>query len=196
MLPYSLSPSPQQHGSHTKTSAQKEQKGKRKKRAGTTVSCNVESSEKLIKEEAKHVCARPHSGIRLFVTNEVSKDSMEEDYEDKGSKKTTIPEKKKGDSVRTGSSGFIVSSPDNDCKSGIDSMIGGGGLIDPQSSCELATTMTTRNARHALDMMTYPCFPMIANVLSILQEKVRTPLWSVSRVLWAFGRGVPIGSSR
>jgi hypothetical protein len=28
-----------------------------------------------------------------------------------------------------------VSSPDNDCKGGIDSMIGGGGPIDPQSSC-------------------------------------------------------------
>jgi hypothetical protein len=37
--------------------------------------------------------------------------------------------------VKTGSSGFFVSSPDNDYKGGIDSMIGGGGPIDPQSSC-------------------------------------------------------------
>ncbi len=28
-----------------------------------------------------------------------------------------------------------MSSPDNDCKGGIDSMIGGGGPINPQASC-------------------------------------------------------------
>jgi hypothetical protein len=39
------------------------------------------------------------------------------------------------DCVRTGSGGFVVSSPDNDCKGGIDSMIGGGGPIDLQASC-------------------------------------------------------------
>jgi hypothetical protein len=39
--------------------------------------------------------------------------------------------------MRTGSRGFFVFSPDNDCKGGIDSMIGGDGLIDPQSSCEV-----------------------------------------------------------
>jgi hypothetical protein len=39
------------------------------------------------------------------------------------------------DCVRTGSGGFFVSSPNNDCKCGIDSMIGGGGPIDPQASC-------------------------------------------------------------
>jgi hypothetical protein len=39
------------------------------------------------------------------------------------------------DSVRTGSSGFFVSSSDNKCKGGIDSMRGGSGLIDPQSLC-------------------------------------------------------------
>jgi hypothetical protein len=37
--------------------------------------------------------------------------------------------------VRTGSGGFFVSSPSNDCKDGIDSMIGDGGLIDPQALC-------------------------------------------------------------
>jgi hypothetical protein len=59
MLPYSSpSPSPQQPGSHTKTSAQRERKGKRRKGPGKTVSCNVKSSDKLIKEEAKDVCAR------------------------------------------------------------------------------------------------------------------------------------------
>jgi hypothetical protein len=39
------------------------------------------------------------------------------------------------DCVRTGSGGFFESSPNNDCKGGIDSMIGGSGLIDPQASC-------------------------------------------------------------
>jgi hypothetical protein len=81
------------------------------------------------------VGARPQSGIRLFVNNEVSKDSMEEDYKDEGNKESDNAEDKNVDSVRTGSSGVFVSSPDNDCKGGIDSIIGGGGPIDPQSSC-------------------------------------------------------------
>ena len=73
MSPYSSpSPSPQQCGSCTKTSAQRKQKGKRRKRTGKTVSFNAGSGEKLIKEEVKDVCARPHSGIRLFMINEVN----------------------------------------------------------------------------------------------------------------------------
>ncbi len=39
------------------------------------------------------------------------------------------------DCVRTGSGGFFVSSPDNNCKGGTVSMIGCGGLINPQSLC-------------------------------------------------------------
>jgi hypothetical protein len=39
--------------------------------------------------------------------------------------------------VRTGSGCFIVSSPNNDCKGGIDSMIGGSGPIDPQALCSI-----------------------------------------------------------
>ncbi len=42
------------------------------------------SGEKLIKEDAEDACARPYSGIRLFMINEVNKDSMEKDYEDEG----------------------------------------------------------------------------------------------------------------
>jgi hypothetical protein len=37
--------------------------------------------------------------------------------------------------VRTGHGGFFVSSLDNNCEGGIDSMIGGGGPIDPQALC-------------------------------------------------------------
>ncbi len=37
----------------------------------------------LIKEEAKDVCARPHSGIRLYVINEVNKDNTEEEDNNK-----------------------------------------------------------------------------------------------------------------
>jgi hypothetical protein len=39
------------------------------------------------------------------------------------------------DCVRTGSGGYFVSSPNNNCKGGIDSMIGGSGPIDPQVLC-------------------------------------------------------------
>ncbi len=102
MSPYSSpSPSPQQRGSRTKASAQRKRKGKRKKRTGKTISFDVGSGEKLIKEEAKEACARPHSGIRLFKINEVNKDSIEEDYEDESSteedinKESNKPEEKK-----------------------------------------------------------------------------------------------------
>jgi hypothetical protein len=67
---YSLSPSPQQYGPHTKTSAQRKRKRKRRKRAGKTISYDVESKEK-IKEEAKNVCARPHSGLRPFCSTQL-----------------------------------------------------------------------------------------------------------------------------
>jgi hypothetical protein len=91
LLPYSSpSPSPQQRGSCTKTSSQKKRKGKRRKKTGKTISFDVGSCEKLIKEEAKEACARLHSGIRLFVINEVIEDSMEEDYKDKGSTEEDI----------------------------------------------------------------------------------------------------------
>jgi hypothetical protein len=46
---------------------------------GKSILCNVGSGERLIKEEAKDTCARPHSGIRLSVINEVDNDSTEED---------------------------------------------------------------------------------------------------------------------
>ncbi len=100
-LGHSLSPSPQQCGSCTKTSAQRTQKRKWRKRTGKTASFGAESGEKLIKEEAEDSCARPHSGVRLFVINEVNKDSMEEDYEDEraaqrrtSTKRATNPRKK------------------------------------------------------------------------------------------------------
>jgi hypothetical protein len=120
-IAFSLPPSPQQHGSHTKTSAQRKRKGKRRKRAGKTISWDVESGEKLINEVAKGVGARPHSGIRLFVIIEVSKDSMEEAYKDEGNKESNNAKDKNVDNVRTGISGFFVSSPDNNCEGGIDS---------------------------------------------------------------------------
>ncbi len=61
-----------------------------RKRTGKTVSPDVGSGEKLIKEEAKDGCARRHSGIRLFMINEVNKDSMEEDNKDEGSTEEDI----------------------------------------------------------------------------------------------------------
>jgi hypothetical protein len=53
--------------SHTKNSSQKKQRKMRRKGAGKFVSCTVGSDKKLIKEETKDTCARPHSGIRLSV---------------------------------------------------------------------------------------------------------------------------------
>jgi hypothetical protein len=76
-----------------------------------------------------------------FLINEVNKDSMEEDYEDEGSteedinKESNKSEGKNLDCVSIGSGGFFVSSPNNDCKGGIDSIIRDSGLIDPQALC-------------------------------------------------------------
>jgi hypothetical protein len=47
----------------------------RREKTGKSVSCDIGNVEKLIIEEGKDACARPHSGIRLSVINEVNEDS-------------------------------------------------------------------------------------------------------------------------
>jgi hypothetical protein len=47
--------------------------------------------------------------------------------------------------VSTGSGGFFVSSPNNDCKGGIDSMIGGGGPFDPQALCGIGNNVGNKD---------------------------------------------------
>jgi hypothetical protein len=54
------------------------------------------------------------------------------------SKRATNP-REKMDYLRTGSGGFFVSSPNNDCEGAIDSMIGGSGPIDPQAPCGIGS---------------------------------------------------------
>jgi hypothetical protein len=71
ILPYSLSLPPTAWVSGTESSAQRKQRKTRSKRAGTFISCTAGSGEKIIKEEAKNVCTRLHSGTRLSVINEV-----------------------------------------------------------------------------------------------------------------------------
>jgi hypothetical protein len=83
--------------------------------------------------------------------NEVNKDSMGEDYKDEGSKEEHInkesnkSEGKNVDCVRTGSGGFFVSSPNSICKCGIDSMIEGGGTIDPQALCGIGNNYDNKD---------------------------------------------------
>jgi hypothetical protein len=127
-MPSSPSPSPHQHGSCTKTSAQRKWKGKRGKRTGITVSCNVGSGEKLMKEEAKDACARPHSGIRLYVINEVNEDILEEEDNDKR-KQTNNDTANDNKEASIGGGGFSMPSLDN-CKGCIDSTIRGCLLMD------------------------------------------------------------------
>jgi hypothetical protein len=86
MLPYSLSLPPTAWVSSTKSSAQTKRRKMRSKRAGTFISCPAGSGEKIIKEEAKNLCARPHSGIRLSVINKVDNDSMKGEYNNKRNK--------------------------------------------------------------------------------------------------------------
>jgi hypothetical protein len=83
MSPYSLSLPPTAWVSNTKSSAQRKRRKKRSKRAGTFISCAVGSGDKIIKEDAKNACARPHSGIRLSVIDEVDNDSTKGDDDNK-----------------------------------------------------------------------------------------------------------------
>jgi hypothetical protein len=86
MLPYSLSLPPTAWVSGTKSSAQIKRRKTRSKRAGTFISCVVGSGEKIIEEEAKNACARPHSGIRLSVIDKVDNGSMKGDDNNKRNK--------------------------------------------------------------------------------------------------------------
>ena len=129
MSSYTPSPSPQQCESCTKTSAQRKQSRTRREKTGKSISCNVGSGEKLI-EEAENVCARPHSGIRLSVINEVNQDSTEE----KDDNKRNLPNNETAidnEEARIGGSGFSVPSLKDSCEDDIDSAIGGGLLIYP-----------------------------------------------------------------
>ena len=56
MLPYSLSPSPQQLVSRTKDSDQRKRRGGRGKNTGKSISPNIGRGEKLIVEVAKDLC--------------------------------------------------------------------------------------------------------------------------------------------
>jgi hypothetical protein len=129
------SPSPQQHGSRTKNSAQRKWSKTRRKMTGKSILCDVGSGERSIEEEAEDTCARPHSGIRLSVINEVDDDSTEEDNNNERHKTNNeITNSNKEASI--GGSGFSVPSPGNDCKAGVESVIGGGFLIDSRPSSD------------------------------------------------------------
>jgi hypothetical protein len=125
MLLSSPSPSPQQRGFCTKTSAQRKWKGERRKRTGKTVSCNVGSGEKLIKEEAKDECARPHGGIRFYVISEVNEDNKEEEDNNKRNQ-TNNETANDNKEASIGGGGFSMPSLNN-C---IDYTIKGGLLMD------------------------------------------------------------------
>ena len=78
----------------------------------------MESGKKIIEEEAKNASARPQSGIRLSVVDEVDKDSTEQKDEDE--QLTT-----RRQTMDNGGSGFSMPSPNNNCEGGIDSVIEG-----------------------------------------------------------------------
>jgi hypothetical protein len=76
------------------------------------------SGEKIIKEEAKNECARPHSCIRLSIIDKVDNDSMKGDDDNKRNK--TDNEPANSDKVMSiGGSGFSLHSPGYNCEGGI-----------------------------------------------------------------------------
>jgi hypothetical protein len=79
---------------------------------GKSILCDVGSGERLIEEEAEDTCARPHSGIRLSVIDEVDNNSTEEDNNNERHKTNNeITNSIKEASI--GGSGFSVPSPNN-----------------------------------------------------------------------------------
>jgi hypothetical protein len=84
----------------------------------------VRSVEKLIKEEAKDACARPHSG---------DNNSTEEDNDSKRNEANNETANN-DEEASIGGSGFPVPSPNGNSEGGIDSAIGRGLLINSQSS--------------------------------------------------------------
>jgi hypothetical protein len=111
----------------------KEMEGKEEERDRKTVSSDVGSGEKLIKEEAKDACARPHSGIRLSVIDEVNEDSMEVEDNNKRNK-TGNQTTHYNEEVSIGGSRLSVPSLANNCKGGINSAIGGCLLLNSRLS--------------------------------------------------------------
>ena len=117
---YSLSLPPTAWVSSTKSSAQRKRRKKRSKSAGTFTSCAVGSGEKIIKEEAKNSCARPHSGsgVRLSVIDKVDSDNMKGDDDNERNK--TDNEPANGDKkMSIGGRGFSLHSPGYNCEGGI-----------------------------------------------------------------------------
>jgi hypothetical protein len=127
--------SPQQRRSHTKNSAQRKRSKTRRIMTGKPILCDVGSGERLIEEEAKDTCARPHSGIRLSVIDKVYNDSTEEDNNNERHK-TNNEITNSNEEASIGGSGFSVPSPDDNCEAGVDSAIGGGFLIDSRPSSD------------------------------------------------------------
>jgi hypothetical protein len=145
MLPYSLSLPPKAWVSGTKSSAQRKRRKTRSKRAGTFISCTVGSGEKIIEEEAKNTCARPHSGIRLSVIDKVDNDSMKGDDNNERNKTDNETANSNKD-MSIGGSGFSLHSPGYNCEGGIvlnihnhnicegvDESTGAGGMFGSQA---------------------------------------------------------------
>ncbi len=117
-LLYSLSLPPTAWVSGTKSSAQMKRSKTRSERAEKFISYAVGRGEKIIEEEAKNTCARPHSGIRLSVINEVNNNSMKGGDDNERNK--TNNETANGDKeMSIGGSGFSLHSPVYNCEGGI-----------------------------------------------------------------------------
>jgi len=148
MSPYSLSLPPTAWVSGTKSSAQKKRRKTRSKRAGIFISCAMGCGETIIEEEAKNECARPHSGIRLPVIDEVDNDSMMMMGDDDNNRNKTDNETANGNKeMSIGGSGFSLHSPGYNCKGGIvlnihsfDESTGAGGMFGSRPVYPISVT--------------------------------------------------------
>ncbi len=91
--------------------------------------------EDKVEEEANDTCAKQHSSIRLSIVNEVDNNSTEGDNNNKRNK-TDNETTKSNEEASIRGSGFSVLSLDDNCRGSIDSAIGGGLLVNPQSSSD------------------------------------------------------------
>jgi hypothetical protein len=140
---WTTNPSPPYHQirSYTKESNKSIRRRKRRKKAETTTRQDMGSGG-------------------YFTIYEDGGSTEEEDNNKSNEAKVEI-----ADSVETGSSGFFVFSPNNDCTGAIVSVIGGGGPINPQSLCGNGNKDNNNNnvqckasiVRDGLSLISYDC---------------------------------------
>ncbi len=88
-------------------------------------------------------------------------------------------------------------SPNKDCKGGIDSMVVGSGLVDPQALCGIGKNDGDKDyvqRKACIGRNSFSLLPTSARVLSFLQKKLRTNCGLVQKCCGCLGEGCQLDS--